>query len=56
MTNQDILLWDDGFWCLREEFNPGFLRGENWRVVPYDSEEWHRLNQTGLIASMRAAK
>ena len=37
---QDILLWPDGFWCLREEFSPEFLRDDGFRVIPHRSETW----------------
>ena len=41
MNQGDILMWTDGFWCFREEFNDGFLRDDNFRVVPINTDEWH---------------
>ena len=42
MNPEDILLWSDGFWCFREEFTPEFMRDEDYRVLPHQSEEWSR--------------
>ena len=36
----DILKWPDKFWCFREEFCPGMLRDDSYRVVSFDSNEW----------------
>lgn len=41
----DRLLWPDGFWCLREELHPHFLRDDSYRVIPHLSQEWHDLSQ-----------
>ena len=43
VEQDDILQWSDGFWCFREEFNAGFLRGEDYRVVLHRSELWMTL-------------
>lgn len=43
MDPDDILLWPDGFWCFREEFDPRFLRGNNYRVVESASDEGQRI-------------
>ena len=43
MSSEDILLWPDGFWCFREEFSPHFLRSDDYRVIPHQSEEWSKL-------------
>jgi hypothetical protein len=37
---EDIFLWPDGFWCFREEFCAEFLREDDYRVIPYKSDEW----------------
>ena len=41
----DRLLWPDGFWCLREELRPSFLRDDSYRVVQHLSKEWHDLSK-----------
>ena len=41
----DRLLWPDGFWCLREELHPRFLRDDSYVVVPHLSQGWHDLSQ-----------
>ena len=43
MREQDILLWPDGFWCFRSELSDDFLRDYQYRVVRYDSKQWHEL-------------
>jgi hypothetical protein len=37
---EDLLLWADGFWCLREELCQAFLRDDNYRVILHRSDEW----------------
>ena len=44
----DILLWPDGFWCLREEFNQNFLRDHNYRVIVHGCDEWLKLYERHL--------
>jgi hypothetical protein len=39
----DILKWPDGFWCLREEFCPEFLRDDGYREILRNSDEWVKL-------------
>lgn len=36
----DILLWQDGFWCFREELTAEFLRDDNYQVILCNSDEW----------------
>ena len=39
---EDVIMWPDDSWCYRyelEEFQQG--RSDDYRVIPYDSEEWH---------------
>jgi hypothetical protein len=43
MNPDDILLWPDGFWCLREELNPEFMRDDEYRVLPASSNEAKRI-------------
>ena len=58
MREEDILLWPDGFWCFRfelhlgvaREYPNGLPRGYQHRVVPYQSEEWHKLSRWPLSA------
>ena len=40
MNPNDILQWPDGFWCFREENDPKFMRGTDFRVINYESAEW----------------
>jgi hypothetical protein len=42
--SDDIFVWPDGFWCLREEFRPDFLRDNTYRVILRDSNEWLRIS------------
>jgi len=30
MNSEDILLWPDGFWCFREEFDREFMRADDF--------------------------
>ena len=46
---QDLLLWEDGFWCFREEFSPQWLREHNYRIVPHGSDEWLRITAENLM-------
>jgi len=50
MNPNNLLVWPDGFWCLREEYCEDFLRDQDYRVVEVDSEEWKALKLAGLIA------
>jgi hypothetical protein len=43
MNPDDILVWPDGFWCFREELDPRFLRGDNYRAVHGASDEARRI-------------
>jgi len=42
VSPHDLLLWEDGFWCFREEFSEQWLRAQDYRVVVCNSEEWLR--------------
>ena len=46
----DILLWPDGFWCFREEFNAGFMRGEDYLEVLRQSEDWVTLTRRSCMS------
>jgi len=46
MSPRDILIWRDGFWCYRENYDP--KRGVNYRVVRECSLEWR-----GMTSSSR---
>lgn len=39
MKPDDILLWQDGFWCVREELDRRFLRNNYYRAIPRNSNE-----------------
>jgi len=56
MQPEDILLWPDGFWCFREDFNDGFMRGNDYRVVALLSVEWWELKDRGALPLLRAAR
>jgi hypothetical protein len=45
MNPGDILLWPDGFWCLREELCNEFLRDDNYRVILHRCDEWLNLRK-----------
>jgi hypothetical protein len=49
MYPDNILLWPDGFWCFREEYDPSFLRDDNYRVIVHQSEEWLRVQRINPI-------
>jgi hypothetical protein len=55
MKPDDILLWQDGFWCFREELDPKFLRNHYYRVIPCDSEEGQRVLSARPALRLRAA-
>jgi hypothetical protein len=40
MNPDDIILWEDGFWCFREELHPRMGRSDDYRVVPQLTAEW----------------
>ncbi len=50
MNPQDMMLWQDGFWCFREEHCEEFLRKDDYRIVAHSSDEWHALYSKGPIA------
>ena len=50
MNPDDILLWPDGFWCLRQEHSPEFLRDDNYRVIAHLSDEWRQVEKLPPIA------
>src|SRR5471030_328692 len=46
MHEDDIFLWPDGFWCVREKHTPESLRDNNYREIAHSTDEW-----LGLISS-----
>ena len=40
MSQEDILLWPDSFWCFRNEQHQQPLRDDKYRVIPLYSAEW----------------
>lgn len=40
MNTNDVFVWNDGFWCFREEHSPQLGRCNNYSVLLHDSEEW----------------
>ena len=47
LDSDDILLWQDGFWCFREELSPKFLRDDSYRNIVCGSDEWLRIISSG---------
>lgn len=43
MKPDDILLWQDGFWCYRNELDRRFLRNNYYRAIPRNSDEGHKI-------------
>jgi hypothetical protein len=43
MKPDDILWWQDGSWCFREELDQKFLRRYHYRAIPCDSNEGQRM-------------
>jgi len=42
-SRRDIIAYDDGFfWRFREEFDQGFLRTLDYRVIEHGTEEWQK--------------
>lgn len=40
MSTQDIMMWQDGFWCFREELGGDFGRDSGYRILHDGSAEW----------------
>ena len=55
MYPDNILMWPDGFWCFREEHDPKFLRGEDYRVITHHTDEWREIAAKGYSANKKAA-
>jgi hypothetical protein len=45
MREEDILFWPDGYWCYRCEVRRGWTRDYEYRVIPYQSEQWQILSR-----------
>jgi hypothetical protein len=43
MKPDDILLWQDGFWCYRSELDRRFLRNNYYRAIPRNSDEGRKI-------------
>lgn len=43
MNSDDVLIWPDGCWCFRSELSEFGYRGDDFRVVPVGTSEWHEL-------------
>jgi hypothetical protein len=43
MNPDDILLWQDGFWCFREELDERFLRNNHYREIPCGTAEAEKM-------------
>ena len=50
MNPDDIFLWPDGFWCLRQEHSEQFLRDDSYRVIPHLTDEWRKVEKLPPIA------
>ncbi len=44
----DLLLWEDGFWCFPAEHQDNLSHGDNYRVIPNSSAEWGKLTSQRL--------
>lgn len=40
MNTNDVFVWNDGFWCFREEYSQEFGRSNNYSVLLHDSDKW----------------
>ena len=47
ISNEDILLWPDGFWCLRYEHSDhSGARSDDYEVIPFGTPRWESVNET----------
>jgi hypothetical protein len=51
MDLDDILLWSDGFWCLRRDTDQQLLRNKYFRVISFATDEWQELLTTSRSSS-----
>ena len=51
MHPDDILLWPDEFWCLRQDLREEFMRDNNYQVISHLSRKWLELQRFGLVAA-----
>jgi len=42
MSEDDILVWPDGFWCYRKNYHPEYAAkvGHHYKIVLRFSDEW----------------
>ena len=40
MNTNDVFVWNDGFWCFREEYCQEFGRSNNYSVLLQCSDKW----------------
>jgi hypothetical protein len=49
MEQQDILLWPDGFWCFKPEYNDDMLRGKPFVLLTAGTPEWEAAKNKRVI-------
>jgi len=42
-VDNDIYLWTDGTWCFQDELSQYTCMGDEYNVIPDNSEEWKML-------------
>lgn len=40
----DLIVWPDGMMCYRHELPEMNHKSDDYKVVPFDSQEWHSLH------------
>lgn len=40
MSNEDIIVWSDGTWCMGEDLEEMTHMSDDFRVISVDSPEW----------------
>jgi hypothetical protein len=50
MEQQDILLWPDGFWCFKPEYNEDMMRDYSYVLLVAGTPEWEATKALPAIA------
>lgn len=43
MSGEDIVLWPDGTWCYFEDLEEMSFMSDDYKIIPYLSEEWSKV-------------
>lgn len=43
IASEDIILWSDDAWCFGEDLEGMTHRSDDFRIIPFDTTEWHEL-------------